>query len=141
MRSYENPNFKDPYVFIRDWFVAPILRHKPNGIKPSEFLNEMWGVKDRPIKLYTAKRKFECRALMKVNNNVPTQGLGLMRFKHHDQVMVRLEKEHVDCEIIFGSSHRYQVFQLTYDQWRDARIHLVEKLLFKIHQRKKPAQC
>lgn len=106
-------------------FFAPLILFKLQKTNTDQWNLNLWGIAERPIWRFSAKRGFNIPGLLYEAAGIKTQGIGQRRVFYRQELFVRYEghlnKPYYDVE--FGD----QVFQLTEQEWYQVRPHLAPK--------------
>ena len=114
---------------IYELFIMPLIRIKPLGYTPTEWLEDIFCVETRHIRAYTTKAPFKMPGLYYLAGNLPISIKGPRKVRKGLTIYARYDTtlDRLDVEAPIGPGRKPAVFNLTKSQWKTVRKNLEEK--------------
>lgn len=131
---------------IMDFFVEPLIKHKPAQLDLLRWLEEIVFLTDeRVIQSFKVVRPFKMPGLFRIIPSKPIQGFGPRSVFAGSVIWVRRDvtTPYYDVEAFIGQGKKEVVFMLDEDEWSYVVRHLepIPKKKFRRRRRKKVITC
>jgi hypothetical protein len=125
---------------IYQWFIGPLVRHKPHQWTLAEFHGEIFHLKTRDITRWKVNKRFNMPGLLYVAGAVKIQGTGYRNVQPGHRLWVRLDANAPDSVDVEWVGTIDQTFQMSRNQWEWVRLHCEEEFVEEDEDDKKPAR-